>query len=186
MDRKSRDVISGIYEKALGKHWPRLSKPIRDLHNRRLTLSWKGFFRIENGTHWLAKAIVLLMRLPRKTERTPLRLEIERFKNGEKWIRQIGAHRLVTTQFEGKHGRILERMDGLEFAFDLRVKNGGIVYDQKGCGLRLGFLFIPLPKILSPRIAAREHSTQKNISVRVEIRAPIAGLLVSYDGRITA
>ncbi|MBL8994200.1 MAG: hypothetical protein JNM63_12730, partial [Spirochaetia bacterium] len=128
----------GIYPKALGTKWAQLAEPLRKLHDRKLKLAWKGWFRIGNGPHWLGKIIIYLMRLPRATPKTPLRLKIERFKNGEKWTRQIGTHRLVTTQFEGRNQEILERMDGLEFAFDLLVKKGGIVYRQTSCGLRLG------------------------------------------------
>jgi len=179
-----RPPSSGIYPKALGKQWAQVSKPIQKLHDRRLRILWKGWFQIDNGRRWLSKLIIFLMRLPRKTDRTSLRLKIERFKNGEKWSRQIGTHRLVTTQLEGRSRQILERMDGLEFAFNLRVKRGGIIYQQKSCGLRLGFLFIPLPKILSPRIEASEKPSGKNVLVRVAIRVPIAGLVVSYNGRI--
>jgi hypothetical protein len=85
-------------------------------------------------------------------------------------------------------GLLAERFGALEFRFRLSFADRAIHYRQVGVMLR-GLPFFPetpLPGWASPQVSARETAgaSEMETRVRVEVSAPLAGLLFSYEGEL--
>jgi hypothetical protein len=95
----------------------------------------------------------------------------------------------VVTDQRAVSGLLAERFGALEFRFRLSFADHAIHYRQVGVMLRLALPFfpeIPLPGWASPQVSARETAggTEMETRVLVEVSAPLAGLLFSYEGEL--
>jgi hypothetical protein len=106
---------------------------------------------------------------------------------GERWARTFGTDRaLVTEQWAGADGQLVERIGPTEVCHRLEVAGGALYYRHTGTALRLGPIRLPLPRSFAPRIAARESATgdEPSTHIFVEVSHPLVGLLISYEGFI--
>jgi Domain of unknown function (DUF4166) len=86
-------------------------------------------------------------------------------------------------------GLLAERFGPIEFRFRLSFADHTIHYRQVGVILRLALPFfpeIPLPRWASPHVSAWETAgaSESETRVKVEVSAPFAGLLISYEGKL--
>jgi hypothetical protein len=126
--------------------------------------------------------------MPPAGEAVPTKLAIFPCGHGEKWLRTFGDRPLITTQWPGSNGMLVERFGNMELRFRLKVQDGCLVYEQAGVALRLGPFLIPLPGWLAPQVAAREEpgDSLNRILVTVQILIPSVGLLISYTGSMAS
>lgn len=176
-----------LYGSLLGTTWADLHPSVRHFHHGGTPVQGIGRFKICRGSTTLARLLARLFRLPPAAASVPTRLIIFADSGGETWQRTFGTHRLVSRQ-RNLSGRLLaERFGVLELWFRLDVVEGGIVYRQVGAAVRLGLWLARLPRWMSPHVVAQEMPAADNsrtTNVRVHVRVPLAGDLISYAGYI--
>jgi hypothetical protein len=126
------------------------------------------------------------MRLPAAGEQIPTQLVVDANDNGEQWNRTFAGRPFITKQSAHAEGFMAERIGLMEILYRLNVADQALCYNQIKAALRVGRLRIPLPRRLSPTIAAREWaaSDDRNVHVSVSVTAPLVGLLIDYQGHV--
>ena len=177
----------GLYPQLLGDSWVGLAEGVRGLHCTGSAVHGVGFMRVTRGRNRLARWLASLLRLPAAGEAVPVTLVVTPSAAGEEWRRTFAGKPLVTRQWLGPDGILVERAGLAEIRFRLEVRDGGLVFHQTGTTLRLGWLRFPLPRWLAPTVAARETPAGPSGGTAVSVRMtlPILGLLISYEGLIT-
>jgi hypothetical protein len=175
-----------LYPRMVGQAaWANLSEPVRRLHKG--TVQGTGRFTIRRGERATARLLARLLSLPSAGTDVPVRLTITRHARGERWARTFGADTpLVTEQWAGAGGLVIEHVGPTEVLYRLEVAGGALYYRHVGTALRLGPIRLPLPRWLAPRIAARESALpdEKLTHISVEVSHALTGRLVSYKGFI--
>jgi hypothetical protein len=77
-----------------------------------------------------------------------------------------------------------ERTGPFELLFRLSVRGGALAYEQEGAFLRVSSLRVRLPRLLAPRVEAWERADEGGVRVSVCVTAPLAGLLIRYEGLV--
>lgn len=173
-----------LYAALLGSAWTGLSPPVRTIHGGPGVRA-SGRFRVTLARRVLAPKLRRLCGLPRSAADCAVVLEVTGTAGQERWLRTFDGRPLRTRQRASPRGLLLERFRGLELAFSLRPHQGGIEYLQETAAVCAGPLRLPLPRWLSPIIAAREWPDDGGrIRVEVHIRLPGFGELMVYDGWI--
>jgi hypothetical protein len=174
-------VRAGLYERLVGDGWGDLDEPVRRLH---LRARGAGVFAVRRGEGLVARAAARLLGLPRSGEAVSLLLSVEPHGGGERWRRNFAGREFVTEQSEHAGPLLLERAGPFELLFRLTVEGGALAYDQEGAALRVRSLRVRLPRPLAPSVEARERADGRGVRVSVCVRAPLAGLLIRYEGTV--
>lgn len=128
----------------------------------------------------------MILRLPAAGDAIPTTLTVVPTVTGEKWIRSFAGSELITTQTAAADGTMRERFGVIEIVCRLEAGTSSIVYRQVGAAIYLAGLRFPLPRLLWPTVEGTEEAhgpSMTRVSVRVTL--PLAGHLISYDGRLT-
>ena len=107
------------------------------------------------------------------------RSESER--GGERWRRTFGPTSFESFQELGRgrsEGLIVERFGPIAIAMAVLVQGERLVLVIR----RVTVLGVPLPAWLRPGDTAYEHTADGRFNFFVQIRAPLAGLIVHYRG----
>ena len=177
-----------LYPRIVGTAWADLSEPVQQFHLFQKQWRGTGLFTIRHGSGVLARLLVWLMRLPAEGDDVPVELVVDANENGEQWNRKFAGRPFITKQSERAGGFMAERIGLTEILYRLTVKDRALCYEQVSAALRLGRLRLPLPRLFAPKIAAREWAAPdgRGVYVSVEVRAPLAGLLIHYQGNIVS
>ncbi|HEX8190154.1 MAG TPA: DUF4166 domain-containing protein [Pyrinomonadaceae bacterium] len=173
----------GLYERLIGEGWGGLDEPVRRLH---LCARGGGTFAVRRGGGRLSRVVARLMGLPEGGEAVPLLLSVEPHGGGERWRRNFAGREFVTEQGEHAGALMAERAGPFELLFRLNVEGGALAYHQEGAFIRVRSLRVRLPRLLAPRVEARERAAEGGGGVRVSVRvtAPLFGPLISYEGLV--
>jgi hypothetical protein len=173
---------AGLYERLVGEGWDGLDEPVRRLH---LRARGAGLFAVRRGEGRVARVVARLMGLPRGGEAVPLVLSVEPHGGGERWRRNFDGKEFVTEQSEHAGALLRERTGPFELLFRLHVEGGALAYRQEGAALRVGSLRVKMPRLLAPRVEARERAAGGGrVRVSVCVTAPLVGLLIRYEGLV--
>lgn len=176
-----------LYQRLVGGDaWANLAAPVQQFHQFTDSFHGVGLFRVRHGAGLIARLLAWLARLPAPGERVPVRLVVTSRHDGEHWHREFAGKSFVTEQ-SAHDGHILaERIGPTEIRYSLEVMDHALLYRQQSAALRLGSLRVPLPRWLSPRIAAREWVMPGEMRTRVSVKVtlPLVGLLVHYEGYV--
>lgn len=175
--------VNGMYPGLIGDGFEGLDEGVRRAHSGLSPYHAIGDFRITRGQTRLAKSLATLGRLPEASEACAVQLVVSPYNRGEMWLRSFGGVPLVTYQ-RSRGGDVLsERLGILEFRFRLNIEGGALHYQQIRAGLRLGYLFLPLPAWLAPHVDAIEQGAGTDgTHVRVIVTFPMVGQLIEYEG----
>lgn len=181
---------AGLYERIAGEGWGRVDERVRRLHARGPASGARarGVFAVRRGRGLVARALALLLGLPAGGEAVPLRLSIEPAGGGELWRRAFAGREFVTVQRERAGALLAERAGPFELLFRLEADGGALVYTQEGSALCAGGVRLRLPRLLAPRVEARERAGDgggAGVLVTVRVTAPLAGLVIEYEGHVT-
>jgi hypothetical protein len=172
-----------LYASLLGPAWESLAPAVQRLHACGVRAG--GRFRVRRGEGRLARLCAAILGMPPAGEGVGLTLSVDLARGGERWTRVFGARTLRTWQW--RRGALLVEAFGLaQCLFRLRAEGGALVFEQVNTRLGLRHLALPLPRALAPRIEGRATPVGDDVQVDVRIHAPLVGLLVAYDGRVTA
>lgn len=175
-----------LYPRLLGSAWAGLDGAVRAVHLEGEVRRLVGRFRVRRGAGRLARLLHAVLRLPSDAEVGALELVVTPCGDGECWSRRFGdGRRVVSRQAEGRGGVLVERVQGIELRFQLEEAGGALIYHQVGAALRWGPLCLPLASRLWPRVEAREEAhDSRQVRVTVEVRVPLAGRLIAYEGTL--
>jgi hypothetical protein len=180
-------IPDALYPRLLGVAWSEIDTSLQGMHCHGEPVRAAGIFRIRHGTSLWAKLLLPLLRIPPPTAAAQVELIVRPQVQSETWLRVFDGKPLVSVQREFPAGLLAERFGALEFQFRLSFADHTIHYQQVGVSLTLPLLSeIPLPTWASPRVSvwetARESEMETHVSV--EVSAPLAGLLFSYEGKM--
>ena len=130
-------------------------------------------------------ARVWLIGIPQAGEAVPVSVSF-RVQNGmqdgkEHWQRSFAGRRFASTQEEGCgrfDGLLLERFGPVAAGMALVLDNGRMRLVVR----RWSVFGIPMPLALAPRGDSYEFAEAGRFNFHVEIRHPLAGLIVAYRG----
>jgi hypothetical protein len=178
---------SGLYPTLLGDTWWCLDGAVQRLHASWTLVQAVGTFRVRQGSNELARTLARLAQLPTAGEAVHTELLVTPRDEGEEWRRSFAGRPLVSLQSGRPDGLLLERMGLVEMRFRLKVVGGGLAYQSTSASLCLGSLRVPLPRWFSPCVTARESTAGDGdqVAVSVEVRVPLLGFLIAYEGNLT-
>ncbi len=172
----------GLYPDLFGTAWASLPPAIRAMHEGP---GGRGTARVRRGRNPLGRLAAWLFGFPPAAESVPVEVRFERAPDGtETWRRRFGPHAMTSTQSAGV-GRaaylVTERFGPTAFDMALVADNGRL-----DLVLRRWRIFgIPLPLWAGPHSTAWEADIDGRFHFHVEIRHPLTGLIVAYDGHLT-
>jgi len=174
--------MTSLYASLLGPAWERLAPSVQRLHSAGVQA--RGVFLVRRGEGRLARLLATLLRMPPAGSGVPVTLSVDLVRGCERWTRLFGDRSLRTWQWQ--RGALLVEAFGLaQCLFRLRAEGGALVFEYVAA--RLGFrrFALPLPRALSPRIEGRAAPSDDDVRVDIRIHAPLVGLIIAYDGRVT-
>ena len=150
------------YEVILGASFASLHAHVQRAH--RAPLRAEGMFDVEHGPGWLAPPLIWLMKLPPAGPHRPVRLNVTVHGAELVWTRRIGESMLQTRQC-ARGSRLVERSGLGCVAFELSVEDGALLYRQSA----IHVAGLPLPSLVSPRVAAVASATADGWHVVVTV-----------------
>ena len=128
--------------------------------------------------------------MPAAAEAVAVTLRIDRAGRHESWRRVFGDHPLTSRQWE-RRGLLVEALGPIQCRFRLVATGGALGFEQVGAAFGFGWLALPLPRFLAPRVRGRASVDDdggvdgvRTVHVVVTISASRLGLIVGYDGHI--
>jgi len=178
---------TGLYPGLLGPQWSELHPTVRRMHATGEPLTRTGTFRVRRGTNVIAKILQLVIGLPKESAASAVTLTIEPDESCERWFRRIGDVEFNTIQAPASDNRLRERIGIVDLYFKLHVADGGLQYQPDSAKLALGLISIPLPRWFAPHLVASEAPRGDGaVDVSVQVMLPLIGLLISYEGTLSA
>lgn len=174
-----------LYPRLLGESWDNVHHAIQRLHGDGKPVHATGTFRVQRGQGGLVRFMAWVGGLPAAGDAVALELIVTPHKGTEEWRRMFAGRPMVSVQRARPNGVLAERAGPLELRFQLAVRDHAIHYGFHRALLCLGPIRIPLPKWLSPHAEASETpATDDEVQVRVELRLPMLGRMIAYDGMV--
>lgn len=168
--------VAPLYARAMGARFEALPPAVRAMHDLTGDGGAAGEGSVKRGSHVLARLIGDVMRFPPSGD-YPLHVAFAAEAGKERWTRDFGGHRFASELSQAGNG-VAERFGPLRFAFDLPSDEAGL-----GMTLRRWTLFgIPMPRLLGPRIAAREWEEEGRFRFEVGVALPLIGPVIRYQG----
>lgn len=167
-----------LYAGVLGETWRALPEPIRRLHRLEDRLTAAGRARVERGADPVSRLIAVLIGSPPAADDVAVRVDFSRIGGVETWRRRFGDRAFVSRQEGGADGLLVERFGPAAFAMRL-------AWDGRRLGLeirRWSLFGVPMPMALGPRTRAWEEVVDGRFAFFVELRHPLGGLIVRYQG----
>ena len=170
-----------LFQTLLGSAWNALPKPVQDMHVAKDDLHVSGLAKVERGKGLLARLIAAVVGFPASGRDIPVDVRISRTACAERWRRTFAGRSFSSTLFPGE-GRddllLCERFGPLTFSVALVADEGKLHFVVR----RWKLLGIPLPRAWGPGGDSFESSADGRFRFHVEIRHPLAGLIVRYSG----
>jgi hypothetical protein len=172
-----------LYRRLLGSSFGLLPGPLREMHDIGSGLSAVGEAEVERGSGFLARLICGVFGLPKEGHGVPVRVSFEPKDGSEIWLRDFAGSRFATLQSAGtgRAGGLLRERFG-PFVFDLALIVAAEHLTLVPC--RWSLFGIALPQALGPRCDACESAEGGRFHFDVEIRLPLIGRLIRYQGRL--
>jgi hypothetical protein len=149
-----------------------------------------GTFFVEQARSRAGRLVARALRLPRAVGDTPVTLSITRRVQADRrsivehWRRTFNNEVMASTQRTDGH-HLLERIGRIELRFAVEVERRRLCFRQVGTRLRIGPVDLPIPRAISPAIAASVGAVGDRLDVSVLISAPVFGTLFHYAGQLT-
>jgi len=168
-----------LFHRLYGDALPRLPAPIVTIHDVSETRTWRGEAEIAQGTSLAARLLCRLFRLPPSGGRVPLVVVMEPDGAGEIWRRRFAGRPMTTRLVPGRlPGTVAETLAAVTLISRLDADACGVM--QVPVAVRL--LGLPLPRLLWPKIVARESTEDPLYRFMIAIALPWGSPLVRYEG----
>jgi Domain of unknown function (DUF4166)/Saccharopine dehydrogenase NADP binding domain len=167
-----------LYQRLLGNMWELLPAPLIKLHTCKKA---EGLAKVEVGKNLLSRLIAKIFGFPEAGQEIPVQVSFERKDDGELWKRTFAGKSFSSFQSAGQglSEKLLSERFGM-FTFGLAL----VVEHQKLSLIvrRWSIVGIPLPVGLAPLGNSFEQAADGRFYFHVEIRHPLTGLIVRYQG----
>lgn len=174
---------SSLYQKVLGSAFDRLPPRVRELHACLTERRWSGKAQVRRGDGILAKIVCAVIGFPRSGDDIPVTVSLAPEQEAERWTRDFGGKTFASVQSCGS-GRdqhlLVERFGVISVSLALIVDGGRLFLIPR----RWSLFGLPMPKTLLPGSNSFETEENGAFCFDVEIRAPVAGLIVAYRGQL--
>lgn len=170
-----------LFAAILGEAWHRLPGEIRRIHDVDETLKFSGVARVVRGRSPLARLIVKLIGFPPDGEAVDLNISMTTRDGAETWARDFAGHRFSSRLSAGDgrmSGLLREQFGPMGFGIALEFDGGRLNYVMR----KWDFLGLPMPRFLLPGGRMFERAEDGRFWFHVEIRMPLAGHVVTYNG----
>ncbi len=186
-----------VFQTHLGGSFEALPKSIKSLHSLTRSQSYKGEANITRGKNPLSWIVAALLGFPKTGIAVPARIDIEITDKDEKWTRHF-AGKVMSSRLSNAKGRyahyIAERFGAITVYIALTPERqnqteGKSKKDSKRLRYTVkhwSFLGLPLPKFLCPGGDVYEYEQDGRFHFHVDMKAPIFGRLVKYEGWLIA
>lgn len=167
--------VAPLYARAMGARFDALPAAVRTMHDFTGDAGavGEGTVRRGKGLGWL---VGWIMGFP-PGARYPLHVAFAAQEGRERWTRDFGGHAFSSTLGQAGPG-VAERFGPLRFAFDLLSGGDGLRMELRGWSA----FGLPMPRVLGPRIAAREWEEEGRFRFEVGVALPLIGEVVHYAG----
>jgi hypothetical protein len=170
-----------LYRRILGGAYELLPEQLRAMHDLDGDLTVEGVATVERGTALLSRLAARIVGFPPAGQNVPVAVTFLARDGSERWRRRFSGHAFESLQEEGRgrnEGLLCERFGPMNFGMALVVDGGRLRLVLR----RSSILGVPLPLALAPRTDAYEFVENGRFGFHVEIRHPLAGLIVRYRG----
>lgn len=180
-------MVEPLFPKALrgvttseGDSYDLLPKEIRAIHNVENRLVARGKADVTRDSSRFAALAAKLFRFPKEGKGVPLTVTFTRTTTGETLSRDFNGQIFATKFYDWpKAGHLLERFGPLWFLVECICTEEGIDMHIRRIWL---WKVIPLPMCLAPSIDASERSHNNKYHFDVDIKMPLIGRVVHYQG----
>jgi hypothetical protein len=167
-----------LYQRLLGNTWNSLPDPLIKLHSSKKA---GGLAKVQVGKNVLARLVAKLFGFPEAGQDIPVQVSFQQKDDGELWQRTFAGKSFSSFQSEGQglSEKLLSEQFGI-FNFGL-----ALVVEPERLSLivrRWSIFGIPLPLALAPFANSFEYAAKERFCFHVEIKHPITGLIVRYQG----
>jgi hypothetical protein len=160
--------------KHIGKDFQYLHSIVQQAHTGDSKLS--GNVRVSRG-NFLANILCQILGMPKSTDSVLLAVDGQHTEDAMIWKRRFGDVEMISNfVLDGDY--FVESMGPIKLWMTLNNQDGELVYTLE----KSQFLFIPLPKILSPTLLAFESENNGKYVFSVNVGLPIIGKLIEYNG----
>jgi hypothetical protein len=173
-------MSSSLYRRVLGQRFAALPRRVRELHDIEAASVWAGRANVERGRARLSRLAAFIAGLPPAGRDQPLCVTFEPLGTREIWTRRFGEASFRSVQF-ARQGFLCERVGPTTFVFTPAPTTGGLELVLQGVRV----LGLPLPRPFAPSVQSSEWEREGVYHFKVEVRAPLAGLIIRYDGWLT-
>ena len=165
-----------LYARIMGNRFDTLPPLVRTIHDVVDDGGAAGEGSVERGRNPLARLAGAMMRMP-PAGTYPVHVGFTERDGKEVWTRDFGGH-VFHSELSAARDRAVERFGPLRFAFDLPSDTAGLRMVLR----RWSVFGLPLPRMLGPRIAAREWQNGDHFRFEVHVAMPLIGPVVRYAG----
>jgi hypothetical protein len=172
-----------LYQRLLGPAWDALAPQIGALHTVTSAATFRGRCSVVRGRGPLAWLAATAMGFPHAGADQAITVWLSREGDGERWVRTSGRHSFASRQYPGRRRSrwlVRERFGAVSVDMALLVEGGNLRYVLR----RWALFGVPLPLAFGPRTRAFETVEDGQFCFDVEIRLPLAGLVVHYRGHL--
>jgi len=171
-------MTASLYQQLLGDDYGNLPPEQRHFHALLGRHCFHGQAEITCGRHPLTRLAAMIMGLPRRDARVPLRFELEAGPEGEIWTRHFGPQ-VMTSVLRARQGVLVERLGVM--ILQSRLYRDGDCLRMQVLRARL-FGMLPLPLWTMPAVQADESAQHGRIHFTIRVAWSWLGLLVAYQG----
>jgi len=164
------------FRAACGAAFDRLPEIVRRAHTGRTRLA--GQVRVQRGS-WLAGLAADALGLPAAGESVAMTVESDHLPDRMIWNRTFGM-RQFRSCFRLDGTGLTESVGPFRLRLELAVAGGRLQYRLRGVRV----IGLPWPAKLAPALEAWEGAAGTQYEFAVEIRLPLLGRLVRYEGRL--
>jgi hypothetical protein len=161
-------------QSCLGDDFERLPETVRRAHVGTVRLT--GHARVTRGGA-LASALANMMGLPHTSDRVEMTVEGDHLPDRMTWNRRFGVQTFVSS-FGLRYGRLIESVGPFHLQLRLEVRDHRLHYVLE----RVTLFGVSMPRSLAPDLEAWEGEHEGRYDFAVEIRLPVIGRLVRYEG----
>jgi hypothetical protein len=165
-----------LYARLMGEDFHRLPAAVRAMHEVNGDLGAAGEAEVTRGG-WLSRLIGRLFGLPPGGANVPLSISMREDDGVEIWERDFGGDRF-SSRLYARDGSLVEQFGPVLGIMTLKNEADGLSMHMQGW--RLGW--VPIPRWMAPSVRAAEREVEGVFHFDVEIRIPLAGLLIGYRG----
>ncbi|MFA0809810.1 DUF4166 domain-containing protein [Microbulbifer epialgicus] len=169
-------MTTNIISRNMGDSYKKLSPIIREVHNGKKVI--EGVVRVERGG-LIANIICALFGFPKQNRECTLRVECHHLNDTILWVRNFDGL-ILSSQFSSNGDLLFEKMGPLRMYFYPVETDGSLGYRF----VKTSIFGIPLPKLLSPKIVAKEYEVNGAYWFDVKVTMSAVGKVLAYSGEM--